>query len=454
VQAHDSSASNGGTSSGGASSSALSFDHNFLLTAGRDGQLVVHRTRLDGLERHAIEGLEERKKRLTAAKHNLKYKAPTTATSTTAAVAVVAGEEGAAAGTAGGEGGEAGAAAGAAVTSVAMVVADSLVVAPLGGEGELTKPPQGFVEVASTAMQEGAKPPNTRSIDKEAKDITDPKAYSILDAKIKTEEDKRRAAAELQKQKVLSQVKELQKEFEALKAANEALPLEWRLNEEEELLVDPEYAAILEDQGREMVEEVQRECLYDSEKSELRLQKLEERFLDPVATEASFLISFDLTPPSTAAASASPETVTTADDGVGGVGGEAGSPSAAASASANNALVPATATAAAAKKQQQRKKKNVSVVVKSFVVPRMAGPLAELLETTKAKMKTEAWAQQRAEASKEGGSVNGGAGSPSGSAAAGLVSLDGTAENASLEGGGGLISSRNSKGEKLPLDQV
>jgi len=122
-------------------------------------------------------------------------------------------------------------------------------------------------------------------------DITDPSAYSIQDAKLKSEEDQKRRLAEAKKEKVRQQVQELQADFKALVEKNSILPEHLQLREDE-LLIDPEYAALLEEEGEALVSEVKRECEYESEKAERRLSKLRERYLEPLETELTHLSAF------------------------------------------------------------------------------------------------------------------------------------------------------------------
>ena len=79
-------------------------------------------------------------------------------------------------------------------------------------------------------------------------------------------------------------VAQMQKEFEDLSRENASLPPAQRLDPAD-LVVDPEYANMLEEQGEQLVEEVRRECQYDSEKAAKALAKLREKYLNDVEVE-------------------------------------------------------------------------------------------------------------------------------------------------------------------------
>merc|ERR1719229_466040 len=57
-----------------------------------------------------------------------------------------------------------------------------------------------------------------------ARDITDASAYSIQDAKLKTEEDHAKAQAEQKKKRVRERIQEVRQELEALQAKNGQIP--------------------------------------------------------------------------------------------------------------------------------------------------------------------------------------------------------------------------------------
>jgi len=336
-----------------------------------------------GIEALAVKGLEEHHRRATAAKHAVAYKP---------------------------------------AFVEAALAPDALVVLGRGAEGLVDAPP-GFVQVPSTAEAELATPPQTKAVF-EAQDITDPKAYSIEDSKRKTEEDRRHAEAEAKKAFVLKQVAELQAEFAALHAKNASRPVLERLTDEE-LLVDPEYAAILAEEGEAMVDEVYKECAYATEKSERRLEKLEERFLDPVETEAAELDSFDLSKTPILGTGPSSSVV----GGSGGGGGAAmllGSPiSPGRTGGGGGSNLGAAA--------------EVPFSVRSFVVPVVDGAFGQLLAETKEKMRKEEEARMNEERAERGTLVSREAKRSAGGGASVAGSLNGGGAGGGLdEGVGGL----------------
>ena len=98
-------------------------------------------------------------------------------------------------------------------------------------------------------------------------------------------------AAEKKKEAVRKVIKQMQEDFEALEADIMAQPPDRRL-QSQQMLVDPQYAQMLEDEGAAMINEVNQECQYASEMSERRLAKLRARYLEPVETEMSTLEAF------------------------------------------------------------------------------------------------------------------------------------------------------------------
>ena len=106
----------------------------------------------------------------------------------------------------------------------------------------------------------------------ESTDI-EPGAYSIQDAKLQSEEDQRKIAAENLKEKVRHQIRALRVDFEAIKKRNNELPKEVRLNGKE-MEVDGDFFKTLEEEGRRALDEVHKECAYEAEKAQLIRKKL------------------------------------------------------------------------------------------------------------------------------------------------------------------------------------
>jgi WD40 repeat protein len=257
----------------------LSYDNKFLLSAAEDGQMLVQRIKAHGIEPLALSGVVEHKRKATALANAITY-TPLAENAEILKDPLVKEAEALKSGKklAGGD-------------DNGAVVGFGVAVG--GAEGEVGPTPKGFEEVESGMESELKNPPKGQKALQEAADIKDANAYTIQDAKLKTDEDQRKEAAEVKKKEVMAAIQQLQKEFEALCAENDTLPPELMLSEDE-LLVDPELAAILNDKGNEMIEEVYRECAYATEKSERRLMKLGDRFLDPVITEHCSLSTFDL----------------------------------------------------------------------------------------------------------------------------------------------------------------
>ena len=119
----------------------------------------------------------------------------------------------------------------------------------------------------------------------------DPTSYSIEDEKVKAAEDERMLTADQRKERVRIKIKNLQKEFAAIRSQNDQLPAAARLNEKD-LEVDPVIKALLDDQGQAMVTEVHNVCAYESERASRLLEKLQERFMDGLLVEEISLSSF------------------------------------------------------------------------------------------------------------------------------------------------------------------
>ena len=218
------------STSGGASGAALSFDDEFLLTVGLDGLLAIYRLNPTAVTEAAVKakGGEKLEEALSKSKFNFE---------------------------------------------------DS-------GEGS-SVPPEGFKEVFSSS-KEGQEKAAAAAAAAAVDDITDDAAYSIQDEKLRKEEDARKLAAEKKKDGVREVVASMQKEFSDLVKKNSNLPAEQQLTPDE-LRVDPEYDEILAEQGRHMIEEVELECAHESEKSSIRVEKLQKEYIDVLDFE-SFVV--------------------------------------------------------------------------------------------------------------------------------------------------------------------
>jgi len=123
-------------------------------------------------------------------------------------------------------------------------------------------------------------------------DILDDNIYSIQEDKLNTEEDNKKTLAEKKKEKVLQQVKLLQQKFEELLGKNKGNETSFRLSDEE-LVVDPQYQEILENEISDILEETRKELSWDLAYNEMRANKLKQYFLDELHTERICLKSFD-----------------------------------------------------------------------------------------------------------------------------------------------------------------
>jgi hypothetical protein len=122
-------------------------------------------------------------------------------------------------------------------------------------------------------------------------DITDPKSYSLQDAKIKMKQDRELEDAEMRKQEVRNQIQDLRNEFNDLLLQNSKKPDDIKLDEND-FIADP---SMLEDLAKE--EEIRkaelfRELAWEAEKEEIGVQKLKRRFLDCLEMERIKIESF------------------------------------------------------------------------------------------------------------------------------------------------------------------
>jgi WD40 repeat protein len=118
----------------------------------------------------------------------------------------------------------------------------------------------------------------------EPEDIVRDDVYSIQEAKVKTEEDNKLEAAEKKKGVVRGVIESLRTEYKKLVEQNAAEISERQLDSDA-FMIEHDYFQKLIEEGEQECTEVRKELEYTSEKSELRLAKLKERFLDAVAVE-------------------------------------------------------------------------------------------------------------------------------------------------------------------------
>jgi cilia- and flagella-associated protein 44 len=127
---------------------------------------------------------------------------------------------------------------------------------------------------------------------KEAVDLENPdEAYSIEDAKLKTEEDNKRREANKKKDGVRQAIIELRGRYMKLFHENKNSPVEQRLNQEE-VALDMSVVQRLVSAGDSKCEEVEKILRWESEKNQLAVEKLQEKFLSNVAVEGIELKTF------------------------------------------------------------------------------------------------------------------------------------------------------------------
>ena len=122
-------------------------------------------------------------------------------------------------------------------------------------------------------------------------DINADETYSIEDAKIKVEEDSKRAAAEEEKMGVREFLEKLKQEYKLLREENELRP------ESEQLPpsafeVDPGLREVVEQETLAELEKARESLAWHCEKSSLGLKKLKQWFLDDLEQERTVVRSF------------------------------------------------------------------------------------------------------------------------------------------------------------------
>ncbi|CAK0841778.1 unnamed protein product [Prorocentrum cordatum] len=123
-----------------------------------------------------------------------------------------------------------------------------------------------------------------------ALDIVDAGYYSIQDMKLKSEQDSAKAAADQQKERVRERILEVRQDLEDVMAKNASNPI-GRLSPEE-LIIDQEYIAHLQNQMEVKVEEVNTELAWSVEFHERGVQKLKDHFLGQLDFERVEVFGF------------------------------------------------------------------------------------------------------------------------------------------------------------------
>eukprot|EP00931_Biecheleriopsis_adriatica_P072873 TRINITY_DN47261_c0_g1_i1.p1 TRINITY_DN47261_c0_g1~~TRINITY_DN47261_c0_g1_i1.p1 ORF type:complete len:1243 (-),score=428.26 TRINITY_DN47261_c0_g1_i1:43-3222(-) len=121
-------------------------------------------------------------------------------------------------------------------------------------------------------------------------DISDPKQYSIQDAKLKAEEDNAKAAAELKKARVRERIVEIRSELTQLQAKNNDL-VESKLSDAD-IAIDEEYINHLREDMENQIEQVRFELAWTEEYHERGMQKLKDYYLQNVDFERVEVLGF------------------------------------------------------------------------------------------------------------------------------------------------------------------
>lgn len=111
-------------------------------------------------------------------------------------------------------------------------------------------------------------------------------AYSFEDSRAKSEEDNYRAAAERKKEVVREVLAQMRRDFEDLTRENALQRSENQL-QVNDMVLDTDFARMLEDQGEALLEDVRQACQYDSERSKVLIRKLKDRYLNDLEKQGS-----------------------------------------------------------------------------------------------------------------------------------------------------------------------
>lgn len=103
--------------------------------------------------------------------------------------------------------------------------------------------------------------------------------YSIQQAKLRTEEDRRLELAEEKKEAVKVKIQNLRKQFRILQERNEDTEEVIRVSEDD-FNIDPEYFELLLEKNDAKIEETKKEVNWNIEYHTVRLNKLKNKFYD------------------------------------------------------------------------------------------------------------------------------------------------------------------------------
>ncbi|KAG1684251.1 hypothetical protein DVH05_015278 [Phytophthora capsici] len=124
-------------------------------------------------------------------------------------------------------------------------------------------------------------------------DVPNPKeAYTIEDAKLKSEADARARSTLSKQDSTRAVLAKMRTQLQELQAQDAALPPQSRVDPEE-WEIDLDYGDLLTRQGDEACDEVRKELAFAAEKEELLLRKMRETYVGPLAVELLTLRAFE-----------------------------------------------------------------------------------------------------------------------------------------------------------------
>jgi len=169
---------------------------------------------------------------------------------------------------------------------VVELESDGLIAASAGAKEEFTST-LGATYVSAVASDD---PESSGAIEanmmEDVADIVSDSTYTIQDDRLKTKEDMRRKRADMKKKAVMVKVRALQNEFSKVRAKNNSLGAGFGLPDEA-FDLDAEIKTEVIVDGKNMVDEVEKELAWDLERSRIGVQKLKRVFLDNCVTESA-----------------------------------------------------------------------------------------------------------------------------------------------------------------------
>jgi len=124
-------------------------------------------------------------------------------------------------------------------------------------------------------------------------DLANPReAYTIEDAKLKSEADARARSTLSKQDSTRAVLSKMRKQLQELQAQDAALPPQSRVDPEE-WEIDLDYGDLLTRQGDEACDEVRKELAFSVEKEELLLHKMRDTYVGPLAVELLTLCAFE-----------------------------------------------------------------------------------------------------------------------------------------------------------------